>query len=409
MTRQPWIYSPFVDGLFILAIPFLIVAATLLCGDYFRPADSMTVVSWAILVMGVDVSHVYSTIYRTYLDKETMQRHGLFLMLLPFAVLIICLLLYLFGAQVFWRVMAYVAVFHFARQQYGFLRVYSRHENPSAFARRIDALAIYTATLYPILDWHLAGQKSFNWFMNGDFFYFAGLCRAAADCSRAQEWLATARTLAWFAYLGIMGLYLVKEVTLLWKSITARRQALLRNSIATKNVPWFNLPRNAILAGTLLSWYVGIIHFNSDLAFTAINVMSHGIPYIALVWIYGRKKYNNASGAGLEQMPTWSMAQLFRPRYILFFIVSLLLLAYVEEGLWDAWVWHEKNHQPLFDAFHALVGGAGPESSWLKLLVPLLSVPQITHYIIDGFIWKIRRDKYGWSDITFGHGSTGSP
>jgi hypothetical protein len=32
------------------------------------------------------------------------------------------------------------------RQQYGFMRVYSRNENQSATTRRIDALAIYTAT-----------------------------------------------------------------------------------------------------------------------------------------------------------------------------------------------------------------------------------------------------------------------
>jgi hypothetical protein len=32
------------------------------------------------------------------------------------------------------------------RQQYGFMREYSRNENQSATTRRIDALAIYTAT-----------------------------------------------------------------------------------------------------------------------------------------------------------------------------------------------------------------------------------------------------------------------
>jgi hypothetical protein len=39
-------------------------------------------------------------------------------------------------------------------------------------------------------------------------------------------------------------------------------------------------------------------------------------------------------------------------------------------------------------------------SPWLKIIVPLLSVPQITHYVIDGFIWKMRKDQYNWRDIT---------
>jgi hypothetical protein len=28
----------------------------------------------------------------------------------------------------------------------------------------------------------------------------------------------------------------------------------------------------------------------------------------------------------------------------------------------------------------------------LGIIVPLLALPQITHYIIDGFIWKIKRE-----------------
>ena len=103
---QPWIYSPFADGVFILAVPFVVVAITLGFHDFFAEPDSMTVISWAILVMGVDVSHVYSTIYRTYLDRETMHRHGTFLLLLPFAVLIACIVLYSFGAIVIWRILA---------------------------------------------------------------------------------------------------------------------------------------------------------------------------------------------------------------------------------------------------------------------------------------------------------------
>lgn len=396
--RQPWIHSAFVDGVFIIGTPFFVVTATLIFSAYFGQPDSMTFLSWAILVMGVDVSHVYSTIYRTYLDRETMQRHGLFLFLLPFAVLIVCIVLYSFGALVFWRVMAYVAVFHFVRQQYGFLRVYARQEQQNAWQRRLDAMAIYAATLYPIVDWHLAGQKNFNWFMKGDFVYLN------------QGGFRTAAT---GVFLSVITVYVAKELYLLWKSIAARRRSQLGKSITTNAVPEadvpsaFNLPRNGILLGTLLSWYVGIVHFNSDLAFTAINVMSHGIPYIALVWIYGNKKYHPLEFPlikGTISSPPykggWVVAQFFRPRYAALFVVSLFILAYAEEGLWDAWVWHNDEHHALFAPFHAALGGAGPDSGWLKLLVPLLSVPQITHYVIDGFIWKMRRDKYGWRDIT---------
>lgn len=359
--KQPWVHSPLIDGIFILGSPFLIVAAALLLPASFGEPDSMTVVSWALLVMGVDVSHVYSTLYRTYLDPETHRDHRLFLYLLPFVVFVACMALYSLGALVFWRVMAYLAVFHFARQQFGFMRVYARGEDQGPWQSRLDAFAIYAATLYPIADWHLSGPKNFNWFMKGDFLYFShvGL-----------------RNLLFLLYIAILLTYLGKEVFRYWKSGE------------------YNIPRNGILAGTLLSWYVGIVHFNSDLAFTAINVVAHGVPYMALVWIYGRKKYKE----GTQYESRW--AWIFRPRYVAFFIASLLILAYFEEGLWNIGVWHDKEHAGLFTLFHATLGDIEATSPWLKIIVPLLSVPQITHYVIDGFIWKMRKDQYAWRDIT---------
>jgi hypothetical protein len=43
------------------------------------------------------------------------------------------------------------------------------------------------------------------------------------------------------------------------------------------------------MVGTLISWYIGIVHYNNDLIFTFLNVVTHGIPYMALVWMYNTK------------------------------------------------------------------------------------------------------------------------
>ena len=59
----------------------------------------------------------------------------------------------------------------------------------------------------------------------------------------------------------------------------------------------------------------------------------------------------------------------------------LWLFAYVEELLWDCGVWHERSW---------LFGRAWAIGSWDQLLIPLLAVPQVTHYILDGFIWRRR-------------------
>jgi len=34
----------------------------------------------------------------------------------------------------------------------------------------------------------------------------------------------------------------------------------------------------------------------------------------------------------------------------------------------------------------------------LSFIVPLLALPQITHYILDGFIWKIKEDNFKWNN-----------
>lgn len=66
------------------------------------------------------------------------------------------------------------------------------------------------------------------------------------------------------------------------------------------------------------------------------------------------------------------------------FLGVLGLLAYAEEGLWDGLVWRE--HASAFGWFQQLP--AVENHVWLTLLVPLLALPQATHYVLDGFIWR---------------------
>ena len=61
------------------------------------------------------------------------------------------------------------------------------------------------------------------------------------------------------------------------------------------------------------------------------------------------------------------------------FLVTLWLLAYLEEMLWDRGVWHDR----------AWLFGASWDIGSLKiLLVPLLALPQVVHYVLDGFVWR---------------------
>jgi hypothetical protein len=122
--------------------------------------------------------------------------------------------------------------------------------------------------------------------------------------------------------------------------------------------------KDMVVLTTWACWYLGIVVLNSDYAFTVTNVLIHGVPYMALVYYYRGSSERRAS-------PPWWV-----------FLVTLWALAYCEELLWDRAIWHERAW--LFGAPWGLDG-------WHSLLVPLLATPQITHYVLDGFIWKRRQ------------------
>lgn len=350
--KQPWIGKPTVDILFILAPPFLSLGIIMMFPDWFVNNKDLPDAAWVVLILLIDVAHVYSTLYRTYFDPYALRNQRFLLWMIPFGGFVVGVLVYSISDHLFWRLLAYVAVFHFVRQQYGFMRVYSRFEKLTPWSKRIDSWKIYAASVYPLLFWHLNGPRNFSWFVEGDFLFFEA------------RWLLQ---IAGWAYLLIIIVYIVKEI----------RQWI-------KGSP-FNLPKQLVVIGTAMSWYFGIVHYNGDLAFTLLNVVSHGVPYMALVWITGEKSTQK------QPEKTW-LSRLYSPFGILLFLLIIFVFAFVEEGLWDMFLWQE--HQRVFGISQL------PEirlnKQLLSILVPLLALPQITHYIMDGFIWKVRPDGFVW-------------
>lgn len=351
MKQQPWIGKPLTDILFILLPPFGCLLFIALFPSLFQNNKNMPDAAWVVLILLIDVAHVYSTLYRTYFDTEYFKKQKSILLTVPFIGFIGGVVIYSMSSLLFWRLLAYTAVFHFVRQQYGFLRVYSRKEAPGSVSRLIDAITIYTVTLYPLLYWHLNGPRNFNWFLPNDFLYVES---------------ALLSTMFFIIYILVCALFIIKE------------------TMAAVKTKWVNLPKILVVLGTALSWYFGIVYFNGDMAFTLLNVVSHGIPYMALVWIYG-KKSQSANGNRFLRI-------VFSRNGVILFVLVLAVFAFIEEGLWDLFVW--KEHGSVFGT-NALPGIVIP-NQWLAFIVPLLTLPQLTHYILDGFIWRIRKGVFSW-------------
>jgi hypothetical protein len=345
--KQLWIYNKWTDSLLILFPPFGAVLFVLLFRQHVQQFnDHLPLAYWVILVLLIDVAHVYSTLYRTYLDRGMLQLHRRLFVWVPLLSWVAGIAVYALDAGWFWRVLAYLAVYHFVRQQYGFMRLYSRTEVASKAGKLIDTCMIYAATLYPLLWWHTHGPRNFNWFVAGDFFYIPA---------------AQVMPVAGVVY-GIIIIAFISRTVYNW----------YRNGL-------INWPKQALVWGTAASWYLGIVYFNGDLAFTLLNVVAHGIPYMALIWMTGRQQQTCESRSSSPLL-----RRIFGHYGFWMFAGILILLAYLEEGIWDGFVW--KEHTGFFAPFSSLPDLS--ESSALVWLVPLLAMPQITHYILDGFIWK---------------------
>lgn len=297
--------------------------------------------TWVTAVLLIDVAHVWSTSFRVYFDAEEFKRRIWLYTLVPVFGYLVGVALYSeYGALGFWRVLAIIAVFHFVRQQYGWVALYRRKAGETSnITWWIDALAVYLATVYPLAFWMTSLPRNFAWFVENDFVQLPQIVE----------------NILFPIYVLALLTYFAKSIYLYFTQ------------------GFLNIGKDIVVATTAVCWYVGIVFFNSDYAFTVTNVIIHGVPYFALIYFYAKSRREKAGKFYRTLSSNWIV-----------FLATLWALAYVEELFWNRGVWHEKNW---------LFGGNWDLENWKVYLVPLLAVPQLTHYVLDGFIWRRRSNE----------------
>src|SRR5690606_23813022 len=342
--KSVWLFSKNIDLSVFLGsavASLLLLAAGWRLGILNSDSPEWT---WVSAVLLIDVAHVWSTSFRVYFDIEELKRRMALYVMVPVAGYAVGVALYSEGALTFWRVLALIAVFHFVRQQYGWVALYRRKLGETdRLSWWIDAGAVYLATIFPLVFWMTSLPRNFAWFIENDFPALPAL---------VAKILFPVYVLALAVYFGRSAyLYFTKGVT--------------------------NIGKDIVVATTAVCWYVGIVVFNSDYAFTVTNVIIHGVPYFALIYFYTKMRREKTGPVYRTLSHTW-----------LIFFATLWALAYVEELFWHRGVWHEKEW---------LFGADWDIETWKQYYVPLLAVPQLTHYILDGFIWRRR----GNADLRF--------
>ncbi len=343
LRPQPWLFSRNLDLAAFGGSTLLAIALTFLGWKAGLLQGALPLWAWLLVVVGMDVAHVHATWLRTYLDPVEFKAHPLRYALIPLAAWLAGVMLHNHSGLLFWRVLAYLAVFHFVRQQAGWVALYQRKEETLCrFDRHLDLAAIYAATLWPLLWWHGHLPRAFSWFVDGDF---AGRLTLVAPVA------ASFATATGPIYLALLAVFFLRQM-LRWRSEA-----------------FFPVGKSLLVLSTALTWHLGIVTFNSDWAFTLLNVLPHGLPYMVLVWQRSQAEPAKKGTAGslLKAGP-------------LVFAVLLVAVAFGEEWLWDLGIWHD--HSGLFGPGWTL--GLVAQA----LLVPLLALPQATHYLLDGFIWR---------------------
>lgn len=344
MLGEKWIRSRNFDLLWFIApmaLPPLLI--------WFFPSDfihqqevQIFPWSWIIIVLFVDVAHVYSTVYKTYFKPSSWKKYGTAMRMLPVIIWLVGMLCYSIHPLFFWSLVAYFAVFHFIRQQYGFFKLYSRGVEIPKTRMRLLSFCIYSSMIVPLLMWHCLGQRNFNWMMEGDFL-LVGL-------PALMPFLTVL-----YVLIAVFYIYLeVQEFKRTGRRFTARILLTL---------------------ATGFSYYVSMVATNNDFMFTLINVLGHGIPYFGLVWHSER----------IQKPQTKLLSLVFSKwGWSLFFLI-LLAMSYVEEGMWDVFIWRENTTSFgwLYNWFQQT-----ETKSMQAIIASVLIIPQIVHYILDGWIWK---------------------
>lgn len=360
-----WVVSPLAD-LCCFAGPLVLA-----CGIAWLTAnsvgeDEVPLHWWIPLGTCVDVAHVYGTLYRTVFDSEATSRNWyLYLMAGPGLFCItLCINLFL-GMKWGWTLLAYFAMYHFAKQPFGILCLYkARFGERGARNHQWDYYTCMLGAAIPMLLIHVwdpdpEARNVLRWFYSGEQFLF-----------RLPE----------FTRMPLQILYVLVPTAWFLRLLYQRLR---------EGVP-INFGKIFIMGAQYLTWYMGTSdHHLTSLAF---HNLFHGMSSMLLVYV-----------AVNRRMETWRRE---RPSTMCWtdklnealvsspwlYVGFAVVLAAIEEVLWDLLVEQEKMPQ---DTYRRLPKFSPTQQA---VFTSFLMMPQLSHYFLDGFIWKMTVQNPGLKD-----------
>lgn len=359
MFAQRWTLYSWRFDTFFFFLPFIVMFIFLNITSRYFPGilyPELSPLWFFFCTIVFDVGHVWGTIYRTYLRKEIVSKHKKLLTLVPIVSLFILFLLGNIHLPwhdvyfVFFSFLAYMAVFHFIKQQVWFIALYGgREENlgkMNSLRKKGDAWMTWVITGFPFIYWIMNYDNiDFEWFTKWEF--------------TLLTYIVPHGDFLWLIYAICIMAYIIVQ---LWIIMNGGK---------------VNPLKYLYMIGTAYIWYNGMVVYNSAIAFWLWNILLHGLNYYGIT-IWSTMKVSDAYPKILEKIK-----RLWVIPVGIFISLSLISIWYIEEFLWDQFLWKERS-MIFSDIFYNI---------WYNPLVPviimsILGTAQLTHYILDRYIWR---------------------
>lgn len=318
------------QSIFDVKTDFLLFAAPVLFAWTLAltlPQLGKTSIIVALFIFSImsDHGHVWATLIRAYGSKQEFRKRPVLYTLTPIICFGVSFATAYHSLELFFQLFMYFNLWHHVRQQYGWMMLTARKEPPlKKFDQVLDKLIIYGVGIYPLIWWHFH-DKGYSW-------------RGATPYLALPAWI---EPIALFCHWSIVAIYLGRQFILY-----------------SRNTP-VNLTKQLIWISTWAMMYPTIVISQSALVFLIVTNLTHGLPYIYLIYHYSKKQFDQESV--LHRVLNTRAGYLW---YLLF--IALL----GGSGLL------------LVKALPLLPGLSVPLTS------ALITLPPLIHFALDGFIWK---------------------
>lgn len=339
------------DVLFFISPLFIVWIFTIIIHIFFKELlDIQTDPLWLfIFIVIFDVAHVWATLYMVYFNKKALEKHKKLYILTPIIVFIITFFIINYDRSWFllFYIIWFLAVYHFIKQQIWFILIYAqKEENTNKIDKIMDKTIWWSITWIPILYWFCNLEtRNYIWFMPWEFFKID------------IEFFP----IIWIIFVWIIFVYVIYETIriFIWKKV--------------------NYIKYLYIFVTFFIWFNWIVWNNSLIIFAFWNVFLHWLNYL---WL----SYHST----LNKMASWEykankIIEKFIKKWFVWFFIILFVIAIVEEYLWDQFFRFEVS-ELWWNTFYDLAQNTNIYI--FSIIISILTIPQITHYFLDWYIWK---------------------